>query len=382
MSRDQMSDVAVIGAGVTGLSTAFRLMSLGAGSVTVFERERIAAQASGVQPGGVRQQWGTEVNCRMAREAFFFYRDLREHLESRIDVQLELCGYVFLAESPGVFDQLEANVALQKPLGIPSEMLTPQQVEEVVPDIDRSSVVGAAYCSEDGYFDKPQGAVEAFAEAAIRQGAKIRYAEVRSLAVEGDGWRLDLGDGSTAWADQVVMATGYDSPVLMQSLGVELPIRTEPRYLFFSDPISERLLDPLVVALDRQFAAKQLADGRLLASDLSATGEDDGGPDAWKVRVREHADTLLPRLQFVTFPLLVEGFYDMTPDGQPILGPVDGLDGLWIAAGFSGHGFMMAPVVSDRIARAILFGEHAEEFDVFSLERFQRDRLTPEPQVF
>lgn len=98
-------------------------------------------------------------------------------------------------------------------------------------------------------------------------------------------------------------------------------------------------------------------------------------------RIRKNMEELLPRLQFVSFPLLVEGFYDMTPDGQAVLGPIEGFEGLWIAAGFSGHGFMMAPVVGDRMATAILEGIQGVELELLSLSRFSRDALIPEPQV-
>lgn len=379
--KEQMSDVAVIGAGVTGLSTAYRLASQGSGSVTIYERRRIAAEASGVQPGGVRQQWSTEINCRMGREAVLFYRDLGEHLETTIDTRLESCGYVFLAESQDVLDQLAENVSLQNSLDIPSEILSPEQVEDVVPDIDASSLVGAAYCHEDGYMDKPQGAVEAFAEAATRHGVTIEYTGVRRLERQGGAWRLDLGNGSKAWAEQVLVAAGYDSPALLEPLGIHLPIDKEARYLFLSSPIRERLLEPLVIALERHFATKQLADGRVLASDLAAREHTDAAEAEWRSHLRAQTQSLLPRLQFVTFPLLVEGFYDMTPDGQPILGPVGEHEGLWLAAGFSGHGFMMAPVISDRIADAMLFGRSAEELDVFSPRRFDTRTLDPESQV-
>lgn len=381
MNHDRSSDIAVIGAGVTGLSIAYQLARRGA-NVVVYERQRIAAEASGVQPGGVRQQWGTDINCRMGREAVHFYQQFNETLDTPITASLQSCGYVFVAETPARLEQLRKNVAVQKSHGIPAELLTPEELAEVVPDLQVESLVGGSFCPEDGYVDRPQAAVEAFADAAGRLGAGIRYAEVRQLTRVGDSWRLDLADASTAWASEVVVAGGYFTPDLVGPLGLELPIRKEPRYLFYSRPIRERLLEPLVVALDRHFAAKQLADGRVLASDLSAAEGDGAGQTVWKRRVREHIDALLPRLEPVTFPLLIEGFYDMTPDGQAIVGPVSGLDGLWLAAGFSGHGFMMAPVVGRVIAEGMVDGRHAEEFDIFSAERFRREDLVSEPQAF
>ena len=124
----------------------------------------------------------------------------------------------------------------------------------------------------------------------------------------------------------------------------------EPRYVFHSAPIQERLLEPLVVASEIGFAAKHLANGRVLAGDLGATGDPALRRDTWRQTVRRGIEELTPTLSFVSFDLLVDGIYDTTPDHEAILGPVDGLAGLWLAAGFSGHGFMMAPAVGRALA--------------------------------
>ena len=93
-----------------------------------------------------------------------------------------------------------------------------------------------------------------------------------------------------------------------------------------------------------------------------------------------HASTtLLPALEYVTFPQLVEGFYDVTPDHQAILGEVR--PGLWVAAGFSGHGFMLAPAVGRILAEAIALGREDEALRVLDPRRFAEGRLLPEPQV-
>ena len=169
---------------------------------------------------------------------------------------------------------------------------------------------------------------------------------VRGIVPEGGGWRVELSSGDARSADVVVVAAAAESRALVAPLGFDLPIVEEPRTLFLSEPIRERLLEPLVIAVDRGIAAKQLADGRVLASDLRGEGGE------WRRRL--HA--LLPVLEFVTLPIVATGAYDMTPDGQPI---IDALaEGLWVAAGFSGHGFMVAPstgrLVADGIAGAAL----------------------------
>jgi sarcosine oxidase subunit beta len=375
------ADVAVVGAGVTGLSIAWHLLQQGVGRVTVYERSGIGAEASGVQPGGVRQQWSTRVSCELAIESVAFYRDLSRRLDTRVPARLEPCGYLFVADSDLSFARLEQNVALQNGLGISSRTVTAAEAEELVPGLVGDGVIGAAYCAEDGYFDRPQGVVEAFGEAAVRAGAEVVLAEVAAVQPDGGAWRLTLRDGSVGHASQVVVAAGYGAPAVVAPLGLELPIEKEPRYLFFSEPIGERLLEPLVIAPERRFAAKQLADGRVLASDLGADGDPESGRSHWRQTVADGIGSLLPHLEFVSFPLLVEGFYDVTPDHQPILGGVPGLDGLWLAAGFSGHGFMMAPAVGRRLAGAIAGETPHPSLAELSLGRFGGRELAHELQI-
>ncbi len=360
-------DVAVVGAGVTGLAVARELRTRGLG-VAVLERDGIGAGASGVQPGGVRQQWGTRVACRLARESVAFWRDVEARLDSRVPLTFAECGYLFVAEGGKTLAQLAKNVALQKEEGIASRIVRPEDAAELVPGLEPAALAGGAWCAEDGYFDRPQAVVEAFA-----RGLDVRHAAVDALERDGDGWRA----GPVA-ADAVVVTAGVATPDLLAPLGIELPIVAEDRYLFFSDPIRERLLDPLVVAPERGFAAKQLADGRVLASDLAARGDEEGGRAGWRATIRNATEALLPQLEHVSYPHLVRGVYDVTPDHQPVLGELD--DGLFVAAGFSGHGFMIAPAVARILADAVE-GERDAVLDVLGADRFAAGRLVPDPQL-
>jgi sarcosine oxidase, subunit beta len=371
--------VAVVGAGITGLSVAFHLAERGA-AVTVYERTGVGAEASGVQPGGVRQQWGTRVNCLLARESVAFYRQLQDRLEPRVTATLEACGYLFLAHSEEHLSRLAEDAALQREAGVPSELLSPQAVATLVPGMVVSTLTGAAFCAEDGYFDHPQAVVEAFAEACKRRGVAIELAEVAAVTADGDGWSLALA-GDEASADAVVIAAGYDTAPLLAELDVELPISKQPRYLLLSDPIQERLLEPLVVSSERHFAAKHLGNGRVLASDLAAVGDPEKNASIWRANVRENTQKLLPVLEYVTYPVVVEGFYDVTPDHQPVISPASAHDGLWVAAGFSGHGFMMAPAVGRIVAEALVDRRFDPALESFAFDRFERGNLLPELQI-
>src|SRR5690348_11124685 len=148
--------VCVIGAGVTGLSIAFHLLDRGIGPVTILDRGGVGAGASGIQPGGVRQQWSTRAACAMARESVGFYRGFLARIGTLAQAQLDPCGYLFVAHEPASLRRLEEAVGVQHEAGIPSTMLVPNDAAALVPGLSPDGMLGAAHCAEDGYFDRPQ----------------------------------------------------------------------------------------------------------------------------------------------------------------------------------------------------------------------------------
>jgi sarcosine oxidase subunit beta len=363
--------VSVVGAGISGLSIALHLLERELGPVIVYERTGIGSGASGIQPGGVRRQWGTRANCLMAQESYVYYRAFGEPFDP--------CGYLFLADEQETLVQLEAGLAVQRELDIPSRLLTPGETADVVPGLDPAGMLGAAWCASDGYFARPQAVVEAFARKVGGLGGRVELTSVLGIARNGGGWRLDLASGPSVSTDVVVVAAGAESRALVAPLGFALPIVEEPRTLFLSEPIRERLLEPLVIAIDRGIAAKQLADGRVLASNLRGEGDPATNEDAWRRRIHEQLDRLLPVLRFVSLPIVATGFYDMTPDGQPIVDSLD--DGLWVAAGFSGHGFMVAPSTGRLVAAGVAGSALPEWHAALRADRFGLRPVEAEAQV-
>jgi sarcosine oxidase subunit beta len=369
--------IVVVGAGITGLSIALHLAERGLAPL-VIEREGVGAGETGVQPGGVRQQFSTHVNCVLGRESLQVYRELPERLGVAVDATFDPCGYLFVAHSPERLEQLRETVEVQRAADIPSRIVTPAEAAEIVPGLVADAIVGAAWCDEDGYFDRPRAVVEAFAASARAQGVQIQIGEVTAIERDGEGFRVTLDDDSVQ-ADRVIVAAGVETPVLLP--GLDLPIRTVTKHLFFSDPLAEGLLRPLVVSAEREFAAKQLADGRLLASDLNAAGDPGTSRAGWLERVEEVIDGLLPKLAGTRFPTIVSGEYDATPDAQPIVGAVGPDEGLYVAAGFSGHGFMLAPALGARLAALVTEGADDPELEAFALARFASGRPKGELQT-
>lgn len=374
-------DVVIIGAGITGLSVAYHLAVFGERRVLILEKTGVGQGASKIAPGGVRRQWGTDINCTMSQQSYDFYQEINERLEPAQPLVFRKCGYLFLAYSERVLTNLKTQVALQQHHGIPSQVVTAGDVADLLPVLSTEGVTGAAYCPDDGYFDDPQAVVQAFADAVCRAGVEIvPEACVGIETANGKVQAVRTSAGRRFPCATVVNAAGCDAAEIAAMVGIAVPITPVARHLHFTAPVDERFLDPLVVAPERTFAAKQLHKGPVMLSGLSGEAADDP-LETQQARVIDMARILVPRLGDLRIRHTVLGFYDSTPDHQPILGPVGQLDGFVMAAGMSGHGFMMAPAIGENVARSILGLPLTFDMGRLDLNRFAENRLVMEPAI-
>jgi sarcosine oxidase subunit beta len=345
------ADVVVVGAGVVGMFVAWNLAQRGA-AVEVIERVGLGSGATAVQPGGIRTQWTSPDTCAMALESRAFYDQIDDLLRPRQSPEFDPCGYVFAASTPETLAGLADGVRRQNQLGVASEMLTASDLADLVPGIDGSQILGGSYNATDGYFSRPGAVVTAVADAARTLGVTVTIAEVDALERDGDLWVVRAG-ARTVRARQVVVAAGAASAGVVASTDIALPLRAEPRYLFYSNPVKRWLVRPLVVFQDEHFAVKHLADGSVLASDLSFGLDGTVDEPGWRRRLTETARRLVPLLEHVRYPVMVTGHYDVTPDAQLIVGEVTERPGLFVACGMNGRGLMLAPSVGRMVAEAV-----------------------------
>ncbi len=363
----QTADIAIIGGGVIGCSIAYNLARLGVTRGVVFERKHVASGATGLCPGGIRQQFEREAECRVARRSMRFFEQVNELLEPEFPFFLERSGYLFLAESEALLSRFRHNVAMQNQLGIPSRLVTPDEIAEIVPCLARDGILGGSFCAEDAFLEDCDGFTHNLLGRAREKGFQLKLEEVISLKQEGPEWRIETAAGS--WlAKQVVVAAGTDSPSLAACVGVHLPITVERRRLAYTERCDGEFLHPLVVALERGFAGKQLRNGVFYIGWLGETSESDDL--AFTEQALTIGATLLPLMATLPVRRVITGYYDSTPDHRPILGGVIGLDGFYLATGFSGHGFMLAPAVGDIMASLIAGSTSDPLLQEFSLRRF------------
>lgn len=362
-----MAEVVIVGGGVIGCSVAYYLARAGMAGIVLLERSRLASGVTGICPGGIRQQFEGEADCLLARRSVAFYDRIHDILEPEHPFTFEKSGYLFLADSDGVLERYRRNVAMQNTLGIPSEVLSRGDVMRLLPAIDADGVIGGAFCREDGFIEDCHGVTYALAARARGLGARVIHQEARTLRRHGQAWEVVTNEGSFH-ARHVVLAAGVDSVPLAEGVGVPLPIRAERRRLVYSAPAERGQMNPLVVAPERGFAGKQLTSGVFYMGWLRETPADDDL--TFIEKTLEAGSTLLPMLTELPVRRVLGGLYDSTPDHRPLLGPVPGVDGLHLAAGFSGHGFMIAPAAGEIVAAGVTGTSTDLPATAFSLERF------------
>ena len=344
----------IAGAGVVGASIAYHLAERGADDVLLAETGTVASGATGKALGGVRQQFSAVPEVRLAKESVAFFRSLDPELFVPV-------GYLFLATTEEGLRQLDERREVQRALGVPVEVADPSVVTGLAVD----DVVGAVFCAEDGTAD-PVGITRELVRRAVNLGVEV-HEHTDALELE---------------SDVLVLATGAASASIGAKLGLELPVRPLVRQLVETEPVPGLPSDlPLVVEAESGFHFRRRGGSLVLAMPEPTlrwgTDErvDSALVDDWLVRAAHR----YPPAAGIPVARAWAGLYDMTPDAHPILGPVG--DDLYVACGFSGHGFMQAPAVGRIVADELLGRDPGFDLAPYRLERFAAGTEIPETAI-
>jgi sarcosine oxidase subunit beta len=368
-------DVAIIGGGIMGLSTAYHLSRRTKLKIAVLEREYLVSGASGRNGGGLRMQWGDAGNVALMMESIEMCRSLAQELG--INLWFRQGGYLFLARSEAGEERLVRNEALHRELGAPTRLITGTEALEIVPQLDVSQVRLCAFNPEDGVVF-PWPFVWGYAGQAVARGVVVRtHTAVERIEGLAEGLRLHLSTGERLDAERVLNATGAWSIELNRALGIQLPNHPHRHEIMSSEPLKP-FLDPLVVDLSTGLYFSQSTRGEIVAGITM----EDQGPPATEVDLRSsrrflsHLGRALCLIMPITAQLRVlrqwAGPYDVSPDGDAIVGESPGMPRLYQICGFTGHGFMMAPAVGKLVAELLATGKRHPMLDRWDPARFAR----------
>jgi len=386
--NSRFPDVLIIGGGVIGCSIAYHLTKRGCRNVVVVERNTIGSGSTAKAAGGFRQQFSYETNVRLAMYSINFFEHFHERLELPPDaegVDFHQIGYLFLLSTPEAFTTFERSAALQQRLGLPVEVLTPEQVGSRWPWLSVHDLVGATYCPTDGY-GRPHNVMQAFATQAQRLGASfVEGAEVSAITRKAARiMTVETNQGSFS-PGSVIICAGTWSGGLGRLAGVEIPVQPLRRMCFVTDPFDAIPQDaPMTIEMPNTFHFRPEGAGFMLGT--SDQDEPYGFHTTmrweWLERVMEDAAKRIPVLEQAKIHHGWAGLYETSPDHNAILGPIPGVENLLVATGFSGHGVMQSPATGMIMSEFILDGKaHTLDVSDLGIERFSTGRLHPENHV-
>lgn len=345
-----MARIVVAGAGAIGASIAYHLALRGSSDVVLADRGDVASGATGKAMGGIRQQFSTEAEVRLARESIVFFEELGAPL-------FEQVGYMFLATTDQGLVELESRAELQRGLGVPVESVDASRIS----GLNTDDVLGAVACWQDGVAEPAEVTRELVSRAA-KLGVDVR----------------EQADAREIEHDVLVVAAGAGSPELWP----DLPIRPLCRQLVDVGPVASLPRDlPMVLESETGFHFRRRGDTlRLAMSEPSPRWTDredveQGLVEDWRERLARR----YPPAAGAPVVRAWAGLYDMTPDAHPIIGWV--AEGIYAACGFSGHGFMQSPAVGKAVAEELLDGRSSLDLSPYRIDRFEDASVFPEELV-
>jgi len=373
--------VVVVGGGIVGVSVAYHLTLRGLTDVAIVERDRLTAGSSWHAAGGFHAINSDTRIAALQRYTISLYP--RIEAESGQSIGLRMSGGLELAGTPERWRWLKSELAWMRTQGHEgAQLLTPLQAAALVPIIDPAGLFGALFDPEEGNLD-PNGATYAYAAAARARGADVIQGN-RVLALEhrpdGD-WDVVTQQGTTI-AEHVVNAAGLWARRVGRMVGVDHPLVPMPHHYLVTDEIPavaaiEGLM-PAVTDLEGFTYLQREGNGVLLGiyEQRPVHWEVDGAPwDFGMTLFPEEIERILPELQlaYQRFPVLhevgikrwVNGAFTFTPDGNPLVGPVDGIPGYWAACGCMA-GFSQGAGIGLALANWIVDGDPA--YDVFRMD--------------
>jgi sarcosine oxidase subunit beta len=363
--------VVIIGGGIMGVGLAYNLCRRGITDVVLLERAYVNAGASGRNGGGVRAQWTTPTMIRLAKRSLEIGEKFAA--EMGINVWFRRGGYLFLAPTQEHVDRIEKNALLHAKEGLKTRVISPKEALEVVPELDPDRFLAASWNPDDAVVF-PWPFAWGYASRAEALGAKVvTFTKVTGFEASGKRLTAVLTSQGRIEAEVVVNACGAWSRDVAALAGVKLPNEPERHEIMVTEPLKP-WLRPLVSVLGSGLYFSQSGRGEIvggMGDPDEPTGMDTSSTLRFLSRFARAITSAIPATAGLKVMRQWAGCYDVTPDNNPILGAA-GFDNFLQLSGFVGHGFMMAPAVTELLAGWMAGDAPHEIFERFTLSRFER----------
>lgn len=377
------ADIVIIGAGIMGCSIAYHLAARGVTDVVVLERDAIGRGATADAAGGIRLQFSTETNIRLSQISLDYWEHFDERFGTSINFRQQ--GYLFLLTDEADVTVFRRNLSLQQSLGVPSRWVTPSEISELNPAVVIDDVLGGTFCPLDGWADTSTSTM-GFARAARALGVRIfEDTPVTGISMrDGRVSGLHTSRGSIA-TPLVICCAGPQTRAVGALAGIDIPILPYRRMSFITEPFDAvPPTVPMTIEFSRSLYFHPESSGFLfgMSNADEPSSENKSVDEEWMATTVEALIERAPVFENASVMRGWAGFYEVTPDDNPILGYVDDIEGFIVAAGFSGHGFMQGPAIGIAIAELVIDGQtQSVDLVAFRPGRFAEGDLAREHNV-
>jgi len=376
------AEVAIVGGGIMGVSTAYFLVKRGQKDVVILEKDILAQGSTGLSVGGIRQQFSTPANILLSQETLRLFEHFKE--EFNADINFQQVGYLFLAQREETWKEFLVNAELQRQYSVPVEILTSEEIKSRWSYLEVEDLQGGTFCPEDGYAD-PYSVAMAFADAARKLGVRIEEkTEVTAIRIESGRVKGVETTKGLISSPIVVNAAGPWGGDVAEMAGFELPVKPYRRQVFVTMAVEDIPKPiPMILDFDPSFYFRGEGEGILIGmSDQDEPSSFNTNVD-WDFleRVIEAAVHRAPILEKAEIRRGWGGLYAISPDDNPIIGALPGVKGLFCTIGFSGHGFQHGPSTGRIMSELILDGKTNFDLSPFAYDRFKTKKEKGESRV-
>ncbi len=383
----ESASVVIIGGGVMGTSIAFHLAEAGVRDVLLLESADLGGGSTSKAAGGVRAQFSDPVNIALGARSLEAFENFPERPGQVID--LHQVGYLFLLTSAEEVAVYEESVALQNAMGVPSRIISSEEVARLSPGVRSDDVLAAAFHPRDGHCS-PESVVLGYAGGARRLGATIRTGiAADSIDISDHAIRAVRTAAGVIQTDAVICAAGAWSEEVGAMAGVHLPVTPMRRQILITEPLPAALLElmptsmPMTIDAASTFYLHREGPGILFG--MSYRDEQPGFrmdySEDWLPDLMDAIERRCPALLDVGIAHRWSGLYEVTPDHNALIGESADVSRFLYATGFSGHGFLQGPAIGEVMRDLYLGVEPVIDVSPLSAERFALGTMRGEVNI-